>query len=198
MHWSLRSGGRRCRLRVCSYILHSASWRWWNKGWERQYAFPNRNTISSSHPLSPVSARVTNSESFFIVMKKNCNATLLKREIYLTLMKLFIQLSKKLSKKCHEMGKRYVQLQENKAFTREDPGFGGKRSYMYRCEPTCDLWHGLFTSIDIAWGHQTHISHFFNVQSADQVEEIWVAFTSSPPSNEMCVVGVGTVVAYFT
>lgn len=27
-------------------------------------------------------------------------------------------------------------------------------------------WHVLFSSIAIAWGHQTHISHFLNIQSA--------------------------------
>lgn len=39
----------------------------------------------------------TNSESFVIPMKNSCSATLLRREIYLTLRKIFIQLSEEKS-----------------------------------------------------------------------------------------------------
>lgn len=83
----------------------------------------------------------TNSESFVIPMKKSCSATLLKREIYLTLMKLFIQHSKKIKQEKSRGGWEACEtsLQENKAFTWGDPGFGGERSYMYGCEPSCDL-----------------------------------------------------------
>lgn len=56
----------------------------------------------------------TNLESFVFPMKKAASATLLKREICLTLRKLFIQLSKKLNKKNQEMGKTYVQLHYKK------------------------------------------------------------------------------------
>lgn len=56
----------------------------------------------------------TNSESFVIPMKKSCSATLLKREIYLTLMKLFIQHSKKLNKKNQEVDERHVKLHYKK------------------------------------------------------------------------------------
>lgn len=47
-------------------------------------------------------------------MKKSCSATLLKREIYLTLMKLFIQHSKKLNKKNQEVDERHMKLHYKK------------------------------------------------------------------------------------
>lgn len=48
--------------------------------------------MSSSHPLSPVSAGVDNKfRKLCHSHEKSCSATVLKREIYLTLRKLFIQ-----------------------------------------------------------------------------------------------------------
>jgi len=43
-----------------------------------------------------------------------------------------------------------TSLQDSKAFTSENPGFGGKRAYVYGCEPSYGLCHVLLSSIDIA------------------------------------------------